>query len=190
MSTTDDKLTKSSSMRTLLIALVPALLVFIVEEATKPYRVAAAPVVKEAPIAHVLKRTDWDIISGFVLTASTMISDIGKVTVTPQTSCLSSVKTGILSYTSSMLGLLQQEMHRSLSMKNADDEALINGNVAVIAKTMLEAVPVLDVTLSRLEKSCAGQPESMMAVRKTRIMLDKDLSPYLRDVQQRTLPKN
>ena len=188
----DDMLSKPSFIRTFLIGMVPALLVFVVEEMRHPSKPHTEGLFATADIGkHVFSKENMLQFSQVENATIKMNEQLDKVMGgsrnANELACLGGLKTGVFSYLSNMLTRLNLDMTTSISMKNTEDERFMNSALGANAGIVLQAVPTLTSTIHKMSASCSNSTTVSAVGAQMETFMTGQIVPILKAVQTRAI---
>lgn len=184
------------ALRAFLLAIVPAVFVFITEEASKrppapPAPVEAAPKKVEASIEHAFTEKDLDKLSSAaersILLTQNLDLYMTRPLVADEMICMQGLRHGAYAFVANALSAERQTMYLSMQMRNVRDEKYVLSQMHLQAQTALASVQSADVTIERMRNSCAAYSNISTKTNEIKSFMDGSAVPLLQDIASKTV---
>jgi len=154
------------TFRLLLLALLPALMIFIAEEMTRPFGTPGRPgaaseaeTARAQGVTHIYATADQDAMLKLANQSRTIELGLDQYLAAPQNNageamCMDGMRSGIAAYLTPILVRLHDEIAASNYMRDEEDEKFINGAIVKTSATTMLAVPAMYDTLMRTMTNC------------------------------------
>lgn len=191
MSTLQDQLNKlPQNIRLLLIATVPAFLVFVTEEMNRPH----IPSETEIESQHLFSKEELKKVGGVAGMAEQLMKSLDQPASHPQSQsqaiCITGLRSGAYHYVVTMLDHLRARVEDSVNMKNADDEAYIDDDIAGSLDVIAKSLSTLDTSLNQTLAACPNDTIVANEVTQLRTFLKQHAVPLLNEVKNAAADKS
>jgi hypothetical protein len=190
MSTIQEMMNKlPPNMRLLLIAVVPALLVFLSEEINRSHSTAA----QDPEFQHSFSKAQLAKVSSITNSSLQMLKSIDQMVAHPQSQaeeiCLGGLRNGAYIYVSTMLDHLRVDIETSINMRNEDDETYINSGIAGSIAPIMKSLSKIDAILNQTLVACPENNHVTAEVNQMKSYLKLQVIPLLENVKTTVSPK-